>query len=601
MNAISPSTQAGPSGRRVKFIVWPAVAGIALLSGLISMLYLTGSLFMLEVYDRVLPSRSVPTLVGLGALVLALYAFQGFFDLIRGRLLVRAAIALDGSLRRPIFEAVLAEPLLARTSGDGLQPLRDLDQVRAFLSSPGPAALFDLPWVPIYIALCFAFHFWIGMAALGGAFVLMGLTAMTDLLTRGPTRASARAATVSIGWANAGRQNAEVLRAMGMTSDVASVWERASREHVSTQRRIADVTGGFGSATKVIRLALQSGVLGIGAYLVIRGEATGGIMIASSILLARALAPVEIAVGNWKGFVAARQSWSRLRTCLARVPQQTASVALRAPRKSLTVEAVAVVAPGGDRILVHDANFAVAAGSVLAIAGPSGSGKSCLARALVGVWTPARGKVKLDGASLDQWSAECLGKHVGYLPQDVELFQGTVAQNISRFSAEASSDAVIEAAEAAGVHDLICSFAHGYDTALGEGGTALSAGQRQRIGLARALYGSPFLIVLDEPNSNLDADGEAALLDAIRSARARGAVVVIVAHRQSVLTAVDHVLVLSEGRLKAFGPKDDVLQALRPAGVPDGGTARLARTQGSGPDRGAGQLRIVAEAQRAPS
>ena len=388
---------------------------------------------------------------------------------------------------------------------------------------------------------------------------------------------------------------------MGMTSNVANIWERASREHVSTQRRIADVTGGFGSATKVIRLALQSGVLGIGAYLVIRGEATGGIMIASSILLARALAPVELAIGNWKGFVAARQSWRRLRTCLARAPQQSASVALHPPRKSLTVEAVAVVAPGGDRILVHDANFAVAAGSVLAIAGPSGSGKSCLARALVGVWTPARGKVKLDGASLDQWSKECLGKHVGYLPQDVELFQGTVAQNISRFSAEASSDAVIEAAEAAGVHDLICSFPRGYDTALGEGGAALSAGQRQRIGLARALYGSPFLIVLDEPNSNLDADGEAALLDAIRSARARGAVVIIVAHRQSVLTAVDHVLVLSEGRLKAFGPKDDVLQALRRPGVPDGGTARLARTQGPASDRGAGQLRIVAEGERTSS
>jgi len=439
------------------------------------------------------------------------------------------------------------------------------------------------------------------MAALGGAFVLVALTAVTDLLTRGPTRASARAATASIGWANAGRQNAEVLRAMGMTSNVANVWERASREHVSTQRRIADVTGGLGSATKVIRLALQSGVLGIGAYLVIRGEATGGIMIASSILLARALAPVELAIGNWKGFVAARQSWSRLRTCLARAPQQSASVALHPPRKSLTVEAVTVVAPGGDRILVHDANFAVAAGSVLAIAGPSGSGKSSLARALVGVWTPARGKVKLDGASLDQWSNECLGKHVGYLPQDVELFQGTVAQNISRFSAEASSDAVIEAAEAAGVHDLICSFAHGYDTALGEGGTALSAGQRQRVGLARALYGSPFLIVLDEPNSNLDADGEAALLDAIGSARARGAVVVIVAHRQSVLTVVDQVLVLSEGRLRAFGPKDDVLQALRPASVPDGGTTRLARTKGPPSDRGAGQLRIVAEREGAPS
>lgn len=308
-----------------------ALIAVGLLSALVSLLYLTGSLFMLEVYDRVLPSRSLPTLAGLGVLVLGLYVFQGFFDIIRGRLLVRIAIALDGVLRRKTYEAIVRAPLVGRIQGDGLQPLRDLDQVRAFLSSNGPAALFDLPWVPLYIGLCFAFHFWIGITALAGALLLIVLTITTDVLTRSPTRSAAQAASQSAALANASQQNAEVLRAMGMVRDMADAWEEACDGHVRGQHRIADITSGLGALTKVVRLALQSGVLTVGAYLVILGEATGGIMIASSILLSRALAPVELAIGNWKGFVAARQSWARLRCFLARFPDNTTSVTLPAP------------------------------------------------------------------------------------------------------------------------------------------------------------------------------------------------------------------------------------------------------------------------------
>lgn len=546
-------------------LLWQTFTGVALLSGLVSVLYLTGSLFMLEVYDRVLPSRSVPTLIGLAVLVVALYSFQGLFDLLRGRLLVRAATAFDTTLRRPTYEAVVGAPLIARSEGDGLQPLRDLDQVRSFLSSSGPGAMFDLPWVPLYIALCFAFHFWIGITAVAGAALLIALTLVTDLLTRAPSRSSAQAASKSIALANAGQHNAEALRAMGMVSHMADHWEEVSGRHVEAQRRIADIAGGFGAITKFVRLTLQSGVLALGAYLVILGEATGGIMIASSILLSRALAPIELAIGNWKGFVGARQSWGRLRRFLDRVPTRTASITLPAPRNKITVDRLALIAPGTSRFVLQNMSFDLSAGRALVVVGPSGSGKSSLARALVGVWRPVRGHVKLDGAPLEQWTPEWLGRHVGYLPQDVELFQGTVAQNIARFTPSATSEAVIEAAQAAGAHDLICSLPEGYDTHLGEHGTALWAGQRQRIALARALYGKPFLIVLDEPNSNLDADGEMALLNAIQAARQRGAVVVVMAHRQSVLAAVDQILVLSDGRMRAFGPRDEVINALKAA------------------------------------
>lgn len=540
-----------------------ALVGIACLSALVSVLYLTGSLYMLEVYDRVLPSRSIPTLVGLSVIVAGLYAFQGFFDLMRSRLLVRLAGAVDMSLRRKTYEAVVQAPLGPASRSEGLQPLRDLDQIRTFLSSTGPAALFDLPWVPIYVLLCFAFHFWIGVVASIGAVLLLALTLTTELLSRRPTLRSASAAAAAMDLAEAAQRNAEVLRAMGMVPQMADVWEQRRDDHGYNYARVADVAGGLGAITKVVRLGLQSSVLATGALLVIQGEATGGIMIASSILLARALAPVELAIANWKGFVAARQSWSRLRIFLLRSPQKRPSIRLPPPLREISVDFVSLAAPGGERLLLRDINFSLSAGQVLAVVGPSGAGKSSLARALVGVWQAMRGRIRLDGAPLDQWSPDQLGRHIGYLPQDVELFEGTVAQNISRFSASANSEAIISAATAAGLHNLICSLPDGYDTNIGPRGTSLSAGQRQRVALARALFGDPFLVVLDEPNSSLDADGEAALLEGIRRGREKGMAFVIMAHRQSILAAVDRILVLGAGQMRAFGARDEVLKALR--------------------------------------
>lgn len=561
-------------GRSFSRQVWRALLGVGLLSALVNVLYLTGSLFMLEVYDRVLPSRSLPTLLGLATIVLVLYAFQGLFDTLRNRLLVRIGAAVDRGLGRRTYHAVVQAPLVLAQRTDGLQPLRDLDLIRTFLSSPGPAALFDLPWIPLYLLLCFAFHVWIGVAVLGGALLMVALTLITDLLTRRPSRLVSEAASLRNALAEAGRRNAEVLHAMGMARRMGDIWADASERHLVAQRRVSDVTGGFGAVTRVARLTLQSLVLGIGAYLVIEGEATGGVMIASSILVGRALAPVELAVAHWKGLVAARQGWSRLKAFLASFPTEQPSVALPAPSRSFRVEAVTAGAPGLGRALVSDATFSLRAGEGLGVVGVSGSGKSSLIRALVGLWAPVRGCVRLDGATLDQWPPEVLGRHIGYLPQDVELFAGTVAQNIARFDLEAASEAIVAAARAAGVHDLVCSLPKGYDTLVGEGGAALSGGQRQRIALVRALYGEPFLIVLDEPNSNLDAEGEEALNRAITDVRARGGIVVIVAHRPSALAAVNRVLLMAEGRVKAFGPKDEVLSALkRPAAA----RARLPR------------------------
>jgi len=580
-----------------------ALLGVGLLSALVNVLYLTGSLFMLEVYDRVLPSRSVPTLLGLAAITVILYAFQGLFDVLRNRLLVRIGAAVDRALGRRTYDAVVQAPLAVARQGDGLQPLRDLDQVRMFLSSPGPAALFDLPWIPLYLLLCFAFHPWIGTAVLAGALLLVSITLVTDLLTRRPSRAATAAAGQRNTLAEAGRRNAEVLRAMGMAARTADIWEEASERHLVAQRRVSDVTGGLGAMAKVLRLTLQSLVLGIGAFLVIEGEATGGIMIASSILVARALAPVELAVAHWKGLVAARQGWARLWTFLASFPNSRPGVALPAPNEGLRVEAVTATAPGVGRALVNDVSFSLRSGEGLGIIGASGSGKSTLVRAMTGIWTPARGSVRLDGASLDQWSPEVLGKHIGYLPQDVELFAGSVAQNIARFDPDARSEDIVAAAKAAGIHDLVCSLPKGYDTSIGEGGAALSGGQRQRLALARALYGEPFLVVLDEPNSNLDAEGEDALTRAIKDVRARGGIVVIVAHRPSALASVDRLLFMAEGRARAFGPKDEVLAALKrtPAGSP-AARARLSRAVADEDKAVADRtvpLRIVSDAEGA--
>jgi PrtD family type I secretion system ABC transporter len=560
-----------------------AFIGLGLMSCIINLLYLTGSIFMLEIYDRVLPSRSVPTLVGLIILAAGLYIAQGFLDLIRGRILGRIGTALDESLNARVFDTVVRLPLMSGGRNEGLQPIRDLDNIRSFLGSQGPSAFFDLPWLPLYLAICFAFHVLIGATALAGAIVLVSLTLITEYLSRQPAREAMGLAARRNDLAATSRRNAEVLVAMGISSRMTKRWTDANEKYLAGNQRASDVIGGLSTVARVLRMMLQSAVLGVGAYLVIHQEATAGIIIAGSILSARALAPVDLAIAHWKGFVAARQSWERLNKLLDQLPVRPEPTLLQDPTSRLSVEGVGIAAPGDQRVIVQDVTFALTAGQGLGIIGPSGSGKSSLVRTLVGVWLPFRGKVRLDGAALDQWSSDLLGRHIGYLPQDVELFAGTVAQNIARFDPQAKSDAIIAAAKEAGVHDMIIKMRDGYNTQVGDEGAALSAGQAQRVALARALYGDPFLIVLDEPNSNLDTEGDDALTRAIRSARERGAIVVVVAHRPVGIEAVDQILVLREGRVQAFGPKDQVLaQVLQPriAGptpikiVPDAGVAK---------------------------
>jgi ATP-binding cassette, subfamily C, bacterial PrsD len=437
------------------------------------------------------------------------------------------------------------------------------------LSGLGPTALFDLPWIPVYLGIIFAFHPLLGTVALCGALILLAITLMTEWLTRSPTKSASTDNVERHGLAETGRRNAEVLVAMGMTERMADRWETTNAAYLQTQKKMADVAGGFGAISKILRVMLQSAVLGVGAYLVIHQEATAGIIIAGSILTARAFAPVDLAIANWKGFVGARQSRQRLATLLEALPAASIRQPLPSPSRSLKVEALSAAPPGGDRLAVADVNFELKAGQGLGVIGPSAAGKSSLARLLVGVWQPLRGKVRVDGAALDQWDEEVLGRYIGYLPQDVELFAGTVAENISRFDTTADPVKVVAAAKAAGVHDLIVGLRHGYDTVLGGPGLGLSAGQHQRIALARALYGDPFLVVLDEPNSNLDADGEAALTQAILSVRRRGGIVAVVSHRPSALAGVDTVLIMNQGRAIVFGPKDEVLpQVTRPSTQP---------------------------------
>jgi ATP-binding cassette subfamily C protein len=520
---------------------------------------------MLEVYDRVLPSRSVPTLVGLVIIAAGLYLAQGVLDMIRGRILGRIGTSLDEALNTRVFDTVVRLPLTIGARGEGLQPLRDLDNIRSFLGGMGPGAFFDLPWLPLYLAICFAFHVMLGVTALAGAIVLVSLTVVTEYLSRQPAREAIGLAARRNDLASASRRNAEVMVAMGMAGRLGKRWSEANAKYLAGNQDASDITGGLGAIAKVLRMMLQSAVLGVGAYLVIHQEATAGIIIAGSILSARALAPVDLAIAHWKSFVAARQSWHRLNRLLEQMPQRGTPTQLQTPTSRLAVEAVSMVAPGDQRPIIHDVTFALTAGQGLGVIGPSGSGKSSLIRALVGVWTPVRGKVRLDGAALDQWSSDMLGRHIGYLPQDVELFTGTVAQNISRFDPEARSDDIIAAGKEAGVHEMIIKMRDGYNTEVGEQGSALSAGQAQRVALARALYGDPFLIVLDEPNSNLDTEGDEALTRAVRAARERGAVVVVVAHRPIGIEGVDQILVLKDGRMQAFGPKEQVLaQVLQP-------------------------------------
>jgi len=536
-----------------------AFVAVAVFSGMSNILMLTGAMFMLEIYDRVLPSRSVPTLVALLILAAGLYGAQAVIDAIRSRIMVRIGNSLDETMNARVYDAIVRLPLKIGSKGDSTQPIRDLDAVRGFLSGAGPSALFDLPWMPLYLAICFLFHPYIGLTALTGAIILVVLTVVTELRTRHPTRSATQFAAARNALLDASRRNAEAITAMGMTGRIAKRWSDLNRHYVAASGRASDVVGGLGSVSRALRMLLQSSILAVGAWLVIHQESTPGIIIAGSILGGRALAPVDLAIANWRGFVGARQAWQRLSRLLGHLPPQTAPMPLQAPTKTLVVQNAAVNPPGEQKIVCQDVNFILTAGKALGVIGPTASGKSSLARMLVGVWTPARGNVRLDGATLDQWSPEVLGAHIGYLPQDVELFPGNVAQNIARFEDPPNPQAVLAAAQAAGVHDLIVNLPDGYETNVGERGNALSAGQAQRVALARALYRDPFLVVLDEPNSNLDAEGDEALTRAILGLRARGAIVIVVAHRPSAIAGVDYILVMAKGRQQQFGPKEEIL------------------------------------------
>ena len=524
------------------------------------MLALTGSIYMLQLYDRVLPSHSVSTLVGLTLVMLLLYAGFGVFDVLRTRMMSRIGIRIERNLRDRVFSAVMLLPLRAGPRGDGLQPVRDADQIRGFLSGQGPTALFDLPWIPFYLGLVYLLHPWLGILGAAGAVLLVALTILTETRSRTSVRDGAVTGTARQTLGEAARRNAEAIRALGMGARLTASWSSLNEKHLAHQVGATDVAGTYGALSKVIRMVLQSAVLGLGAYLVIQGQATAGVMIAASILVSRALAPIEIAIANWRGFIAARQSAKRLSKLLSLVPECTNVMSLPKPARSLDVEGLFVTAPGQQRMILQNVSLSLGAGDGLGVIGPAAAGKSTLARTLVGAWLPQRGTVRLDGAALDQWSPDALGCHLGYLPQDIELFDGTVAENIARFDPDAKGDAIIAAATQAGVHDLILRLPEGYQTKIGEGGTALSAGQRQRVALARALYGDPFLVVLDEPNSNLDAEGDAALTKAIASVRARGAIIVVIAHRPSALAGLDRLMVLANGQVQSFGPKDEVLR-----------------------------------------
>lgn len=543
-----------------------AFVGIGVFSGFINILALSGSLFMMEVYDRVIPSGSIPTLIGLFVLVAILYFFQGALELMRTRLLGRIGASLDQALGARVFDAVIGLQLKAPRAGETSQPLRDLDTIRGFLSGSGPTAFFDLPWLPFYLGICFLFHNLLGLAVLSGAVVLIFLTFFTEIMTKLPTQEAARYSVGRSRMLEMSRRNAEALVAMGMIGRVRQRWQDVSRRHMEAQQSTSDTSGGFGGFGKIFRVLLQSGVLAVGAYLVIGQEATSGVILAGSILSARALAPIDLAISNWKGFSAARQSKERLDNLLALLPEQNDPMPLPKPQFAVAVQGVGAAPPETQRIVVQDINFVLKPGNGLGVIGPSASGKSSLARLLVGIWNPQRGMITIDGAPLNLWSSETLGAHIGYLPQNVELLEGTVAQNISRFDPAATPDQIIAAAKAASIHELILGLPQGYDTPLGEQGDGLSAGQKQRLALARALFGDPFLVVLDEPNSNLDREGEEALTQAIFGVRQRQGIVVVVAHRPSALAAVDLVLAMQGGRQQAFGPKDEVLaKVLQPA------------------------------------
>jgi ATP-binding cassette subfamily C protein len=514
---------------------------------------------MLQVYDRVLSSRSESTLVALTVLIAALYGIMGVLDYARGRIAARVGALIQTRLDPKVFEAGLSRALVSGERGRPWSGLRDLEAVQRFMGSPVLFALFDIPWTPLFLFAIFSFHPWLGWMAVGGGALLVAISLANQMMTRRSTAEATATALASDGFAETVRQQAEVVQGLGMRPAVLARWQKSRNRALHANLVSADVVNQFTTLSKTLRFFLQSAMLGLGAYIVLLGEMTPGTMIAGSILLGRALAPVEQLIGGWALVSRARQGWTALVASLAKAPAARETTQLPAPRPHLQLAGVTVVPPDQQRPSLRAVSFKLEPGQALGVIGPSASGKSTLARALTGIWKPVQGAVRLDAAELDHYGDD-LGRYIGYLPQDIALFDGTVAENIARMAVEPDAAAVVAAAKKAGAHEMVLRLPDGYDTQIMVGGSRLSGGQRQRIALARALYGDPALVVLDEPNSNLDGEGGEALMHAIRQIKADGRLVIIMAHRPAAISECDLLLVVHEGVVQAFGPRDEVLR-----------------------------------------
>ncbi|WAJ37541.1 type I secretion system permease/ATPase [Pseudomonas sp. GOM7] len=544
-------------------------------SAVINLLMLAPALYMLQVYDRVLASGNHMTLAMLTLMALGLYLFMGLLEWVRSLVVIRLGAQIDQRLGERVYDATF-DASLRLGRGSSAQPLNDLTSLRQFATGNALFALFDAPWFPLYLAVLFLFHPWLGWLALGGAALLLALTWGNQWLTRAPLAEAGQLAIQATQAASSHLRNAEATEAMGMLARLRQRWQAEHGRFLHLQNHASEQGAGFSAASKAVRLALQSLMLGLGALLAVDGQITPGMMIAGSILAGRVLGPLDQLINAWKQWSGAQQAYQRLRDLLRAQPPRTCGMSLPAPRGALRVEQLSACAPGSRTPVLAGVSFALEPGQRLVVLGPSGCGKSSLARLLVAAQAPLAGKVRLDGADLQQWHKDALGPHLGYLPQDVQLFAGSIAENIARF-AEVEADKVVAAAQMAGVHELILRLPQGYDTRLGEGGAGLSGGQKQRIGLARAVYGLPALIVLDEPDANLDEAGEQALLAALDRLREQGRTLVLVSHRPALLAGADQLLVLRGGQMQAFGPASRVLQDLQQAARPAAQNAPVRR------------------------
>lgn len=533
---------------------------VGLFSLFANMLMLTGPMYMLQVYDRVLGSRSEETLIALSILVLFLYGVMGILDYTRSRIMARVGARFQSRLDRRVFDAVVRKSAVApdlRTQSG----LNDLEAVQRFMTSPLLIAFFDLPWTPIFITGIFLFHPLLGALAVVGGAILILIALANQLLSKRPQISAAQSGQKATTMSDQLRIEAEMVQAMGMRDAAFDRWQSARGAALESQIKATDIGGGFTSMTKTLRLFLQSAMLGLGAYLVLQNQMTPGAMIAGSILLGRALAPIETMLTQWPVYQAANKGWNSLAELLGAVRPEMKRTELPVPKARLVAKALTVIPPGEKIAALRGLNFELPPGSALGVIGPSGAGKSTLARCLTGVWAPAGGSIRLDSAALDQYEPSALGRHIGYLPQRVQLFDGTIAENIARLSSEPNAAEVVAAAQKADAHKMILELPDGYDTRISAAQQRLSGGQIQRIGLARALYGKPVLLVLDEPNSNLDNEGTAALNAAIRSLKADGHAVIIMAHRPAAIQECDLLLAIDNGVRTAFGPKDEVLKS----------------------------------------